>query len=187
MKTVNLTLNDNELAFLRSLKGEKIRSYKGYELFADLSMWHETLVFQTGKQSFSIGNQFKPVPFSNDEGKEDFAVLSVSNRSEEIWLPAGMKPKIEKVGETIQDVVVVNCRVEYKNVELDTNVFNFTQAIVFCLDDCSLVINRDIWFNDFLTVKVVDDYKNEIRDVSEDWMCEDDEYVEVEQSFVKLT
>lgn len=187
MKIINLTLNDDELIILRGLKGEAIKNFKGYELFSDLAMWHETLVFRTGKKGFCIENQFKPVPFSNDEGEEDFAVLSVSNRSEEIWLPAGMKPKIEKVGKTIQDVVVVNCQVEYKNVELDTNVFNFTQAVVFCFDDCSLVINRDIWFNDFLTVKVVDDYKNEIWDVSEDWMCEDDEYVEVGQSFVKLT
>ena len=63
MKIINLTLNDDELIILRGLKGEAIKNFKGYELFSDLAMWHETLVFRTGKKGFCIENQFKPVPF----------------------------------------------------------------------------------------------------------------------------
>ena len=186
MKTIDVTLQKNEVDFLKNLKGKKIRSFKGYELFSDLATWHETLVFQTGKQNFSIENQFLPVPFSNDEGEEDFAVLKVSNGPAEIWLPTGMKPKTKKIDKTIEDVLIVNCRVEYRNVKVDTNTFKFTQAIIFRFENDNLVINRDIWFNDFLIVRAADDYRKAIRDVGEDWMCEEGEYVDVEQHFISV-
>ena len=82
---------------------------------------------------------------------------------------AGPESTVVPVGSRVIGVEVANDAIEMLRDGETTNSFKFTQAVIFHLEDCDLVIDRDIWFEVFVNAFLTADGRRSLRDTGADW------------------
>ena len=168
----NKQLNSNELRILSALTGKTIDSYEGCPLGP--GDFYGAVRLNIQDSSVDITNYFESadVSFEMGMGVEEVGTLRVKLVDGPMSLGdlvSGPENKVIKVGQIITGVEVVNDAIEMLLDDKVTNSFAFTQAIIFHLEDGDLVVDRNVWFEVFLSACVTADAHRFIRDTEKDW------------------
>lgn len=168
----NKTLTIGELEVLRSILGETIESYEGNPLGP--GDYYGALRINVGDASVDISNffEFVDVSFEVGMGMEEVGTMHVRRATGSLDLGdlvSGPENKSVKVASVVRSVEVVNDTIEMMCDDDVTNSFAFTQAIIFHLEKGDLVVDRNVWFEVFLSACVTSDARKFIRDTEKDW------------------
>lgn len=168
----NKTLTTYEIDLLRSIIGETVVSYEGNPLGP--GDYYGAVRIIVGEFSVDVSNFFESVDVSFEEGMgtEDVGTLRIKRAVGPLDLGdlvSGPANKTVTVASPVRSVEIVNDTVEMLLEDRITNSFSFTQAIIFHLDCGDLVVDRNIWFEVFLSVGVTADARRFIRDTEQDW------------------
>ena len=186
----NKTLTAEELNLLRSTIGTTIDSYEGCPLGP--GDYYGAVRINASECSIDISNFFEPadVSFEKGMGAEDVGTLRIKCVSGSLNLGdlvSGPANKTVIVASPVRSVEVVNDTVEILLEDKVTNSFAFTQSVIFHLDCGELVIDRNIWFEVFLSVGVTTDVQRFLRDTEKDWNRGTGKYrAVVKREFIKL-
>lgn len=112
------------------------------------------------------------VSFEAGMGLEEVGTMRVKRATGPLDLGdlvSGPENKSIVVDSTVLSVEVVNDTVEMMRDDEVTNTFAFTQAVIFHLEKGDLVVDRNVWFEVFLSACVTSDARKFIRDTEKDW------------------
>ena len=168
----NKTLTADELDVLRSTIGENIGSFEGNPLGP--GDYYGAVRISLGNVSVDISNFFESVDVSFEAGMglEKVGTMRVKRAAGPLDLGdlvSGPENKSIGVDSVVRSVEVVNDTIEMLRDDEVTNTFAFTQAIIFHLENGDLVVDRNIWFEVFLSACVTSDAHKFIRDTEKDW------------------
>ena len=187
MVKISNMLKEKDFQFLRTLKGETLKKIEGYLLFNNPDLYTGVLRVCTCKTEFNFLCRFDVLKFGeDDDSKEEFATFRISRRDEEIWLPSDTKLTKTKFNNVIEDILIVNYKVRIKefNNSLDAD---YTQAVIFGLNDCFLVIQKETWMSEFISVRKGEGFTQLLKDETRDWDIEDENGTcKIEQEIVRL-
>lgn len=166
------TLSAIEMDSLRSLIGERIRSYEGVALGS--SDFYGALRLSLSDWALDISNFHDKVDVSFERGMglEDAGTMRVSRANGPLHLGDMVShPPLTTIpiNLKIRGVEVVNDTVEIREGDNVTNSFTFTQAVVLQLERGSFVVERNVWFEVFLSARVTDNPRLFLRETERDW------------------
>jgi len=168
----NKTLTADELDVLRTGVGETIDSFEGNPLGP--GDYYGAIRINFANTSVDISDFFESadVSFEAGMGLEEVGTMRVKRATGPLDLGdlvSGPENKSIVVDSTVLSVEVVNDTVEMMRDDEVTNTFAFTQAVIFHLEKGDLVIDRNVWFEVFLSACVTGDARKFIRDTEKDW------------------
>ena len=187
MAIINNMLTSDDEKILMSFKGSTLKSFEGYFLFDEPDLYTDVLKLHFKDSSFCITCKYATMKFGDDDSScEEFATFGISLDDEEIWVPSGTKVTKSKVGETIEDVFLVNDEIRI-NDDGDQLYVNCLQAIAFRLPERYLVFQKEIWLSEMIRVTSGASLKSQLKNTINDWGCEDEDGTcEAVRTIVKL-
>lgn len=168
----NKTLNVDELDVLRTGIGETIDSFEGNPLGPGDYYGAVRINFANASVDISDFFESADVSFEAGMGLEEVGTMRVKRATGPLDLGdlvSGPENKSIVVDSTVLSVEVVNDTVEMMRDDEVTNTFAFTQAVIFHLEKGDLVVDRNVWFEVFLSACVTSDARKFIRDTEKDW------------------
>lgn len=166
------SLTQDEMGILKAAVGGTISSYEGNPLGP--GDFYGAIRINIGDVSIDISNFFEAadVSFEAGMGVEDVGTMRIKRAAGPLDLGdlvSGPENKSINVESIVRSVEVVNDTIEMMCGDKITNTFTFTQSVIFHLERGSLVIDRNIWFEVFLSACVTSDAYKFIRDTEKDW------------------
>lgn len=176
--TIDKSLTVAEMSDLRSLVGQTIIAFEASPL--GRNTYYEKVKIEASDGSIVISNSFDltDVGYERGRGEEEVGTMRVSHGGGPLVLSdvvAGPENAVVPVGSRVIGVEVANDTIEMRRDGVVTNSFKFTQAVIFHLEDCDLVIDRNIWFEVFVDAFLTADGRRSLRDTGEDWSIGDGE------------
>ena len=173
IETVRL-LDDSSQRLLRSFIGWTLESYEAYIMFEDPDQVYKTLRLDFGGAGFLIQNMHESIPLGPSGESEEVSVLSIlPEDGRELWCPGNKTITRKKDIElTIDDIYLVVDTVELTKGDIPVNKLKLVQAIVFRQGGRLIAFDRDIWFDEYLTVREGADIDRLVRDTTGDWQEE---------------
>lgn len=177
-------LTIGEIDTLRSIIGKKIESYEGVALGP--GDYYGAIRLNTHSSAIDISNFYEKtdVAFERGMGLEDVGTMRVSYAKGPLNLDGIVSSPpltVIPVNRKVHGIEVVNDTVDMLANSKVTNSFTFTQAIVMQLEKGFFVIDRNVWFEVFLSACVTNDPKRFLRDTERDWVdgCAGSQYAAV--------
>ena len=178
------------MGVLRAAIGGVIDSFQGNPLGP--GDYYGSIRVNIENASLDITNFFEKadVSFEAGMGVEDVGTLHVKNATGLLDLGdlvSGPDNKTVQVHSIVQSIEVVNDTIEMLLEDKVTNSFTFTQAVVFHLEKGDFVIDRNIWFEVFLSACITSDARKFIRDTEKDWNRGTGKYhASVKREFIQI-
>ena len=171
IETVRL-FDDASSALLKSLLGRQtLRAYEAYIMVENPDHIYKTLRLEFDSVSLLLRNAHQRVPMGPQGAEEELAVLTLEeDDGRELWHPRG-KCVTRKVGVdlTPDDVYLVIDTAQLRKGSIPVNTLKLVQAVVFREGGRLLAVDRDVWFDEYLTVREGADLDALVRDASGDW------------------
>lgn len=170
IETVRL-LDDGSQRMLRSFLGWTLESYEAYIMFEDPDQVYKTARLDFGGCGFLIQNKHQSIPIGPDGNLEEVSVLElIPDDGRELWCPSS-KTITRKTGIelTIDDIYLVVDTPELAKGDIPVNKLKLVQAIVFRQGGRLLAFDRDIWFDEYITIREGADIDKLVRDTEGDW------------------
>ena len=173
------TLTTAEMGILRSLIGRELESFEGCPLGP--GDYYGAIRLNVHESPVDISNFFEKADVSFEEGTgvEDVGTMRVSRAAGILKfgdLASEAKTSLIAIRSEIRGIEVVTDTIEMIHKNIVTNEFAFTQAIIMHLATGSLVVDRNIWFEVFLSACVTADARRFIRDTEKDWNTSGSKY-----------
>lgn len=166
------TLSVIDMGMLRSLIGGRMESYEGVSLGP--GDFYGALRLNYPDTVLDIYNFYDRVDVSFERGMgfEDVGTMRVSRADGPLHLGDMVSsPPLTTIPVNLKvcGIEVVSDTIEMLDGDGVTNSFTFTQAVVFHLGRGSLVVERSVWFEVFLSAYVTGNPKLVMRDTERDW------------------
>ena len=164
-------LDDNAQRALHKLLGKTLTAYEAYIMFENPDQVFKTLRLEFGDKSYLLTNEHLSIPLGPEGSLEEVSVLSMQADDERaLWCPSN-KQIMRKVGVDlrIDDIYLVVDTIELTKGDIPVNKLKLTQAVAFREGVRLLAIDRDIWFDEYLTIREGMDLDILIRDAKGDW------------------
>lgn len=182
---VKATLTDDMIKLLSSTIGKHLVSYEceqddGFSrTFGNIRINFEGL-------SIEITNEEHTLPFFGE--KEDmtyFMCTEVDPSSH--FVPAIItETKVRNVGKTVSSIEIISDSVSVNNGEYE---ITFDEAIVFHMGEDVLMLARDIWFSEIISIADNDDYDHifSIEELKDAWSNDGEDEVKIQRSRIALS
>ena len=170
IETVRL-LDDSSQRMLRSFIGWTLESYEAYIMFDNPDQVYKTVRLDFGGAGFLIQNKHESIPIGPGGDMEEISILSIEpDDGRELWCPSS-KTITRKTGVelTVDDIYLVVDTPELTKGDIPVNKLKLIQAIVFRQGGRLFAIDRDIWFDEYLTIREGADIDALVRDAAGDW------------------
>ena len=170
MQRIHKVLSDVQQKLLASYIGANLLGYEA--VFAGPNLAWNTVRVHTSRGSFDIHCFLEALPVNDDGDTDEFGILSVCESDDSLLEVDDISADTTslEIGKEIVDVGIVTNTLDsfYDNEQLvhRENV----QAVFFELDDGSfMVLDREVWFEETLTIKQGHNLESLIYDDSESW------------------
>lgn len=164
-------LEDESMALLRSFLGETLDFFEAYIMFEGPDQVYKTVRIGTGKRTALITNAHQSIPVGPHGELEEVAVMTLGkDHGEELWCPS-RKQVTRKVGVGlhVDDIYLVVDTPELTRGDIPVNKLKYLQAIVFRQGGRLIAFDRDIWFDEYITIREGFDIDSLVRDAAGDW------------------
>lgn len=179
---VYVTLNEDMILLLKSLKYSNLISYEGAKTH---NTFYGNLRINTDKCSIELSNIEKTMPFFDIT--EDIACLECKLSNPQIeFKPYCIEPfEVFKIDGRIENIEIVNDVIDVNDGEYE---ISFDRAIIFRTEEKDIMFSRDIWFSEVITINENDNYDTvyPIDEVVETWSNDGENKVNVIRTIRKL-
>jgi hypothetical protein len=167
--------DDATIRLLRRCGGRELLSYEGFSPFGD-----ERHIYKTVRLHFDGGlvidlvNAHEPIVVGAEYAEEQFAILSASESDgHAIWTPPEKRVFAEPVGLQVNDVLVVVDTMLLSKGSRRLNQIKLAQAVLFEDEDGGLLaFDRDIWSDEYLSIREGAKVSETTRDFRPDFVAE---------------
>lgn len=176
---IRATMNDEMRSILKGIIGTQLISYET-EKDPSFSRVYGNLRINTSAGSIEIANEEQDFPFFDET--EDMTCFSCVKANPNIpFEPAVVTDtQVIDVNNTITSVDIISDTIDVNHGEYQ---ITFDAAIVVHMGDEVLMLARDTWFSELITIVDKDDYDQifSIDDVKEAWSNDGDYDVDVQR------
>lgn len=165
--------DDMTLALLRSCIGHELKSYSGYCLFDEADHIYKTARLEFDVFSIDLVNEHEELALGPEFIEEQVAILRVEETSGALWTPPGKEITCGSCKQFVNDVLVVVDEALLAKGSRRIIDFKWVQAVLF-EDEYGdlLAFDRDIWSDEYLTVRRGPSVSVTTRDFRSDWIAE---------------
>ena len=166
-------LSSGEMDMLRSLIGSTIQSIEGCIVSYPNAAW-STVRIHAESESIDAINRQEPMTMDEFGNQDEFGTLHVCSAPQEAleMLEASSEATSFSLNKEIRSMTLFNERIDvYGEGDLVASV-EFTQAIAFDLGDEFLVLDKETWFGETISIKRGTSLEGLIYDDAKNW--EDD-------------
>lgn len=165
--------DDAALQLLRSTLGHTLESYEAWCPFAPGNVY-KTARLHFDSFDLDLVNAHEPTPLGPDYAEEELAVLTAGPSGERaLWHPTGRALTTAPLSIQVNDVLVVVDTILFSKGSRRMNKLKLTQAVVFEDEDGPLTaFDRDIWSDEYLTVRTGERISAVTRDFRGDYVAE---------------
>lgn len=164
-------LDDASQRALHGLLGKTLTAYEAYIMFEGPDQIFKTLRLEFGDEGYLISNAHCSIPLGPKAELEEVSVMQMEpDDGRELWCPSG-KDILRKHGVDlrIDDIYLVVDTAELTRGDIPVNKLKLTQAIVFREGARLFAVDRDIWFDEYLTIREGIDLDALVRNTEGDW------------------
>ena len=177
MEIVDKKLNTDERKLLESLKGCKLEAIQGAFLFGDTEAWN-TVRLNMSEFCTDINLFRESIPMDDEGSLDETGIFSITNAPMEKLCVTAISEDVttKKISKIITGIRVYESEVKY--FENGNQYFqnNITKAIAFKFDNEWMVFDRQVWFEESITITFCCDVLDGVKDDKEDWeVGKDDE------------
>lgn len=164
-------LDDASQRALHKLLGKTLTAYEAYIMFEGPDQIFKTLRLEFGEQSYLLSNAHHSIPLGPQANLEEVSIMEMQpDDGRELWCPTGKRiTRKHGVDLRIDDIYLVVDTAALTKGDIPVNKLKLTQAIVFREGARLFAIDRDIWFDEYLTIREGIDLDAIVRDVEGDW------------------
>lgn len=171
---ISRQFDDAALELLRSCIGRELVSYEGYCIDGE----EANHIYKTARVSFDgfaldLVDEHEVLALGPEFIEEQVAILRAEPAQGELWTPPGKHVSVTPVGKQIADVLVVVDTALLSKGSKKLIDFKWVQAVIFEDEDGELIVfDRDIWSDEYLTVRQGASVSTTTRDFRPDWVAE---------------
>ena len=172
IETVRL-FDDTATTLLKQLIGRaRLHAYEAYIMVEGPDHIYKTLRLEfEGGPNLLLRNAHQSIPLGAGGQEEEVAVLTLEqDDGRTLWHPRG-KHSTRKVGVDLfpDDIYLVVDTAQLCKGRIPVNKLKLVQAVVFWEAGRLLAIDRDVWFDEYLTLREGASLDSLVRDASGDW------------------
>lgn len=165
--------DDTTLAALRSCIGHDLRSYSGYCLLDEAEHVYKTARLTFDGFELDLVNEHEEMAIGPEFNEEQVAILHVQPAKGEVWVPPGKALTHVTCDFAISDVLVVIDEALLAKGSRRLIDFKCVQAVLFEDADGNLIaFDRDIWSDEYLSVRRGQSVSSTTHDFRPDWLAE---------------
>lgn len=171
---ISRQFDDMALELLRSCIGRELVSYEGYCLDGD----GDDHIYKTARLIFDgfaidLVNEHETLALGPEFVEEEVALLRVEPAQGTVWTPPGKQVSVTPVGMQVADILVVVDTAVLAKGSRKMIDFRWVQAVILEDEDGGLLaFDRDIWSDEYLTVRRGPSVATTTRDFRPDWIAE---------------
>lgn len=181
---VEAVISKEMIKILSDLKDKRFLSYI-CEKDDGFSQIYGNIRIVTDKNAIEIVNEVHPLKFF--DGIEDISFFEIEEvNPENPFVPFVVTDTEEiKINKTITGIDLINDTINVNNGEYE---ITFDAAIIFHLDDEILMLARDVWFSELISIAHDDDYERilSINDQIEMWSNEGEDEVTIDRKRIRI-
>lgn len=167
--------DDATIRLLRSTLGHTLESYEAYCPFGAGNVY-KTARLHFDAFDLDLVNAHEPIPLGPDYQEEELAILNADladGSARPLWHPAGRELSAVPLDIQVNDVLVVVDTILLSKGSRRLNKLKLAQAVVF-EDEGGLLtaFDRDIWSDEYLTVRTGEKISTTTRDFRGDYVAE---------------
>lgn len=185
---ISRQFDDATLEYLRSCIGHELVSYEGYCLEGESGHMYKTARVHFDRFSCDLINEHETLALGPEFIEEEVAILRVEPAEGELWTPPGKRTELVECGFMVSDVLVVVDEAILSKGSRRTIDFKWVQAVLFENEDGGmLVFDRDIWSDEYFTVRTGESVSTTTRDFRPDWVAEPPFHYKFGRSILRLS
>ena len=173
MINVSKQFDDPTLNMLRACRAHTLLSYEAYTPFGTDRVYKLARLHFDGID-LDLTNVHEELVLGPDYAEEQFAVMGLDHAgTKAIWCPPGKQVSTVEVGSYVSDVLVVVDTALLSKGSRRLNQLRVVQAVLF--EDPAgnlLSFDRDIWSDEYLTVRTGTSVSTTTRDFRGDFVAE---------------
>lgn len=170
---ISRQFDDMALELLRSCAGRELVSYEGYRLDGTSEQFYKTIRLNFEGLSLDLVNEHETLALGPEFTEEQVAILRVQEAQDELWAPPGKRVDTIACGMQVADVLVVVDTAVLAKGSRKMIDFRWVQAVLFENEEGELLaFDRDIWSDEYLTVRRGESVSTTTRDFRPDWIAE---------------
>lgn len=173
IETIKL-FDDASLRLLRSFLGWTLEGYEAYVMFEEPDQVYKRVRLDFGGGiGFDLVNEHQSIVMGPEASTEDVSILGIEERGpEKLWCPRGKQTTRRALDLYVDDILLVVDTARLTKGSIPVNKLKLVQALVFRSGGQLVVFDRDIWFDEYLTVRQGVDVDALVRDNEGDWEAE---------------
>lgn len=185
---ISRQFDDAALDLLRSCIGRELVAYEGYCLEGERDHIYKAARIVFDDLSVDLVDEHETLALGPDFVEEQVAILRVQLAKGELWTPPGKGVSRVDCGFMVADVLVVVDAALLAKGSRKLIDFRWVQAVLFENEDGSLLaFDRDIWSDEYLTVRTGPSVATTTRDFRPDWVAEPPYDYEFGRSILRLS
>ncbi len=185
---ISRRFDDMTLELLRSCIGRELVAYEGYCLEGEGDHIYKTARVTFDDFSVDLVNEHETLALGPNFDEEQVAILRAVPAKGELWTPPGKSVTRVECGFMVADVLVVVDTAILAKGSRKLIDFRWVQALLFENEDGSLLaLDRDIWSDEYLTVRRGPSVATTTRDFRPDWVAEPPFGYEFGRSILRLS
>ncbi|MBQ6637806.1 MAG: hypothetical protein IJH82_04035 [Lachnospiraceae bacterium] len=181
---VEAVLTNEMKVLLSKMKDKKILSYE-CEKDDGFSRTFGNLRINLDTFSIEITNEEHTLPFF--EGEEDVTYFECKEvNPQEVFVPYVVtETAVKEVNQIITGIELINDTINVNDGEYE---ISFDEAIIIHMDTDTLMLARDTWFSEIISIRDNDDYNQifSVDEVKEEWSNEGEKSVSIERKRITI-
>ena len=173
MVTTDKSFSNNEITLLKSLIGKELFTLDAYIVARGDIAWN-TVRLHCSDLCIDVNNGLEEITVDEFGNADEFGIVRISKTDDETLIIPGVgcEATIIPINKTIHSISVVDELIEIGNNNETVSKLKYAQAIIFNFEDESLILDKEVWFDETLAIKAGPDPNTLIYDDSVNW--EDD-------------
>lgn len=185
---ISKQFDDATLELLRSCIGNELLSYEGYCLDGEADHIYKTARVVFDRFALDLVNEHETLALGPEFIEEEVAILRAEPAQGELWAPPGKSTTTVECGFFVSDVLVVVDSALLSKGSRRMIDFKWVQAVLFENEDGGLLaFDRDIWSDEYFTVRAGESVSVTTRDFRPDWVAEPPYGYEFGRSILRLS
>lgn len=185
---ISRQFDDATLALLHSCMGRELCAYEGYCLAGERDHFYKTARLEFDGFSIDLIDEHEELALGPEFVEEQVAVLRLEPAQGELWTPPGKSVTRVPYGAQIADVLVVVDEALLSKGSRRLIDFKWVQAVLLEDEDGTLLaFDRDIWSDEYVTVRRGPSVSTTTRDFRPDWVAEPPYEYEFGRSILRLS
>lgn len=170
---ISRQFDDAAMALLRAQIGRELRSYEGFVLHDGEDHIYKTARINFDDRSIDLVNEHETLALGPEFIEEQVAILQPEPAEGDLWVPPGKRIDVFPCGFQVADILVVVDTALLSKGSRKLIDFKWAQAVLFERDEGGyLAFDRDIWSDEYLTVREGPSVATTTRDFRADWIAE---------------